>query len=486
MVGKIVIRSCYTRRVHSNVVLAPLIDRSTELARLERHADAAALGAARLVSVHGRRQVGKTFLLAHLLHRRRAVGERTLFATALPGASERQQLDAFLRSVRTQLDAPFLPERFDGWDSALRFLAATASTAPLAVAIDEVPYLLGSSPAFAGHVQQLWDEVRRTSGSVRLLLLLSGSSVATMRRLGDAGGALFGRFDDEIRIDPFDLPSAALVLAGADPAAVIEAYAACGGYPHHLQSWEPDRPAAENLRRLYFTPGGLLLRNGAQLIADVPDEGGVRRTLHAIGSGADRRSAVASSAGQRVERPLDLLERATLIRRVRPVGAPDRTPGRWEPADAFLRAWYELCWADAEQIEAGLGGPVATARAGRWQRHLGWAFEEQARAHAVRLAGRGELPSDARYGRWWSTSGPQVEIDVLGVIGGRSTVIGEARWDSRPLGPRVLDELKAKERASPDPVPTPILCTWSRGGGAEALSAHGVRSYTPAQMVDRL
>ncbi|MGH9165584.1 MAG: ATP-binding protein [Acidimicrobiales bacterium] len=463
--------------------LAPLIDRVDELARLAGHADAAALGTARLVSVHGRRQVGKTFLLAHLLDRRRALGERTLFATALPGASERQQLDAFLRSVRTQLDVPFLPERFDGWDGALRFLAALTSTAPLAVALDEVPYLLGSSPTFAGHVQQLWDEVRRTSGPVRLLLLLTGSSVATMRRLGDAGGALFGRFDDEVRIDPFDLPSAALVLPGADPSAVIEAYAACGGYPHHLQSWDPHQPAAENLRRLCFTSGGLLLRNGGQLIADVPEDGGFRRTLHAIGSGADRRGAVASSAGQRVERPLDLLERATLIRQVRPVGAPDRTPGRWEPADAFLRAWYELCWADAEQIEAGLGGPIATARAGRWQRHLGWVFEEQARAHAVRLAEQGELPAGARYGRWWSTSGPQVEIDVLGVVGGRTTVIGEARWDARPLGPRVLDELKAKERAAPDPVSTPVLCTWSRGGGTDQLSGHGVRAYTPADMI---
>lgn len=467
------------------MTLSPLIDRTAEMERLEVHAGAAARGSARLVSVHGRRQVGKTFLLAHLLERRREVGERTLFVTALPGASDRQQLDAFLRGVRSQLDIAFLPERFDRWDAALRFLATLAASAPLVVAIDEVPYLLESSPTFAGHIQQLWDEVRRTAGPLHLLLLLTGSSVATMRRFSDAGGALFGRFDDELRIDPFDLPSAALVLPKAEPSEVIEAYAACGGYPHHLQSWDPGMPPEDNLRRLFFTSGGLLLRNGAQLIADVPEDGGFRRTLHAIGSGAHQRSAVASSAGQRVERPLDLLERATLIRQVRPVGAPDRTPGRWEPVDAFLRAWYELCWADAEQIEAGLGDGVAAARLGRWQRHLGWVFEEQARAHTVRLASRADLPSDARYGRWWSTSGQKTEIDVLGIVGGRATVIGEAKWDARPLGPRMLDELKAKERAAPDPVPLPILCTWSRGGATDELTSAGVRAFTPAHMIER-
>jgi len=467
------------------MALLPLIDRTAELSRLEGHCAAAASGAPRLVSMHGRRQVGKTFLLAHLLERRRNLGERTIFVTALPGASERQQLDAFLRGVRNQLDIPFLPERFDRWDAALRFLATVAASTPLVVAIDEVPYLLDSSPTFAGHVQQLWDEVRRTAGPLHLLLVLTGSSVATMRKLSDAGGALFGRFDDELRVDPFDLPSAALALPKAEPSVVIEAYAACGGYPHHLQSWDPGLSQEDNLRRLCFTSGGLLLRNGAQLIADVPEDGGFRRTLHAIGSGIQQRSAVASSAGQRVERPLDLLERATLIRQVRPVGAPDRAPARWEPADAFLRAWYELCWADAEQIEAGLGDQVAAARIGRWQRHLGWVFEEQARAHAIRLAARGDLPADARYGRWWSTSGQKAEIDVLGVVGGRAAVIGEAKWDARPLGHRMLDELKAKERAAPDPLPFPILCTWSRGGAIDELTKAGVRAFTPVDMIER-
>jgi hypothetical protein len=464
-----------------------LVNREPELRRLRAHWAAVEAGAARLVVVTGRRQVGKTFLLSHQVDvvAKGSGPSRALLFTALPGASERQQLDAFATTMRQQFDEPFLPDRFDRWDAALRWLASTAAVSPVLVVIDEFPYLLESTPTMPGHLQQLWDEVRRTSVPPRLMLVLTGSSVAVMRAMSGSTGALFGRLDDELRIDPFDLPAAAEVLDRLEPATVLEAYAACGGYPHHLTTWDQRASTTENLQRLIFSPGGLLLRNGAQLIADVPEDGGYRRTLHAIGSGAHESSRVAASAGQRVERPIELLERATLVRLDRPLGSPDRTPGRWELTDAFLRGWYELCWADQERIEAGLGERIAEARAGRWQRHLGWVFEEQARAHAIRQAAAGELPSEARYGRWWSTRGAQVEIDILGMVGGRTLVIGEARWDARPLSGRVLEELKAKERAAPDPVAQPILCTWSRGGATPELGGAGVRSFGPVDMVAR-
>lgn len=427
--------------------------------------------------------MGKTFLLAHQVEEVRAGGSRAVLFACLPNASERQQLDLLLAALRRQLDVAFLPERFDRWDTALRWLAALAASAPLLVVLDELPYALATSPSLAGHLQQLWDELRRTADPPRLLLVLTGSAVAVMRSLTGAGGALFGRPDDELRMEPFELPAAAKMLDRLDPAAVVEAYAACGGYPHQLRSWDQSLPTSENLARLVFSPGGLLLRNGVQLVEDLPEEGGYRRTLHAIGSGSHERARVADSAGQRVERPIALLERVGLVRVDRPLGAPDRTPGRWELADPFLRCWYELCWADQGQIEAGMGDRVAEARAGRWQRHLGWVFEEQARSHALRLARQGQLPGEARYGRWWSRRGAQVEIDVLGLLGGRTVVVGEARWDARPLDLHLLEQLKAKERLAPDPVPQPVLCTWSRGGASVELTAGGVRSFTPAEMV---
>ncbi|MGI9016296.1 MAG: ATP-binding protein [Euzebya sp.] len=464
------------------MALARLIDRTAEMARLESAWADVQGGSARLVVVTGRRQVGKTFLLAHMLERIKPFA-RTVFLTALPGLGRTQQLRAAVRGMRIQLDDPWLPDRFESWGAALRWLLSTASSGdPIAVVIDEVPYLTDADPGFAGEVQQVWDEVRRQQRQPRILLVLTGSSVATMTTLTASSGALFGRPDDELVIHPFDLPTAATVLTNLSPEGVVEAYAACGGYPNHLRSWDQSEDVRTNLARLYFTAGGLLLRNGEQLMADLPDESGHRRALHAIGSGLHRRSEIEQAAAQRLDRPLDLLQRATLITHRRPLGAPDRTPGLWRILDPFLNCWYQLAWADAEQIEAGLGDGVASAREGRWQRHVGEVFEDQSRSHAVRLALAGRLPPETRYGEWWTTRGGQVQIDVLGLRGRRTVLIGEARWDARPSGDRVLEELRAKERAAPDPVTDPILALWSRGGVADTIAGR-VTSFTPHDMV---
>src|SRR2546422_6039482 len=43
------------------------------------------------------------------------------------------------------------------------------------------------------------------------------------------------------RLDPLDPWSARLFLPRLDPAAYLEAYAACGGYPLHLLAWDQSR-----------------------------------------------------------------------------------------------------------------------------------------------------------------------------------------------------------------------------------------------------
>lgn len=464
--------------------LLPLIDRESELTRLERLWADASAGRARLAILHGPRQVGKTFLLAHLAERARSVGGRVVLATALAGAAVGQQLAALADAARRDLpdEAPLVPERFADWPSALTWMATMASRAPLAVLLDEVPWYIATTRTWPSHLQVFWDDLRRQSRPPALLLVLTGSAVASMRDLIDGSGVLYGRSDDELAIAPFDLPTAARLLPDASAVAVIEAYAACGGYPMHLRAWDPAGSARENLLRLMAAPGGLLAVAGERMLADLPDEGGHRRVLHAIGSGARAHSVIASEVGQRLERPLRVLARADLVRLDRPLGSPDRTPGRYELTDTYLRAWYALCWADLGLIEGGQGPQVLARRWPRWERHLGWVFEEQARAHAVRLAAAGRLPAEAAYGRWWSTAGPQVEIDVLGLAGRRSVVVGEAKWADRSPDQRAVADLRRKTAAAPDPVVDARLVWWGRGRpGAPAPAS--VEVFSPEDMV---
>lgn len=406
-----------------------------------------------------------------------------VYFTGLQSGTSRLQLDAFRRVVAVALGGQSLvPESFRDWHEALRFVVDHATRHPTLLVLDEVPYLVEADRSFASVLQQVWDELRLTSAPVRLLVVLTGSAMATMLSLPAAGsGALFGRVDDELRIRPFTLLQAREhVLAGLQPEHVVEAYAATGGYPRHLLTWDQDSSTQHNLVRLYGRPGGLLLRNGRQLLADVPADGGYRAVLTVIGAGEHRRSAIGGRVGQRVDRPLDLLQRSLLVTHERPVGSAPATPGHYLLADEFLACWFALCDGDEEDIEAGFGTDVLRRRQGRWTRHVASVFESQARLHARRLQSAGQLPESAALGRWWTAAS---EIDVLGITGQRSVLIGEAKWQSAPLTPAMLKILQAKRRAAPDPMPDCVFATWSRGGSDDALRAHGVRTFDAADLL---
>ncbi len=454
------------------------LGRDAELAELEGLRDKVLAGVPQLAVLWGRRRVGKTFLLSHFVRGRRAV-----FFGATQQA-EAVELRRFAEAIARDLGPAQLDLAgggFASWEAALRFVAALARQEALIVALDEVPYLAQSTPGFASIVQVVWDHVQPDT---RLMLCLTGSAIGTIESMLGPGGALRGRPTWARRLDPLTPPAARVFLPQLSTVAFLEAYAACGGYPLHLRRWDPDVGAEANLLRLAATPGGLLFEDALGILREeLPDVGGYPRILAAIGRGRTRASEIADEAAQRIEHPLDVLVRAGFVRRSVPLGAPRRTRPIYEIDDPYLAFWFSVLYSDAALIGGGQGRAVLRRRREQWQKHLGWVFEELARLHAARLVATGELPEDLVVGRWWSTSSPPVEVDVLGMCGSRSVLLGEARWQERPLGAREVAGLLAKAVAVPDPAVDPILALWGRGGLEPRLRSDQVRGYDLGQML---
>ncbi|MGH2661347.1 MAG: ATP-binding protein [Actinomycetota bacterium] len=456
-----------------------LLDRDEERSQLEVAWKHAASGDPQLLVLWGRRRVGKTFLLAHFVQKKRAV-----FFGATE-QSEAVELDRLQEAVERDLGTgarDLTGGGFSSWEAALRFFAAQAREEPLAVVLDEVPYLIRSTRGFASVVQAVWDHL---SKGTRLMLVLTGSAVSAVEKMLGPGGALRGRPTLALRMDPLDLVQARRFLPGLDPVAFLEAYAACGGYPLHLRRWDPSESTWNNLVRLAATPGEILLEDaGGILREELPEVGGYSRVLAAIGRGRTRMSEIANEAQQRVEHPIEVLTRAGFVRRSVPLGAPRRTRPLYEIADPYLAFWFGVLYSDLSQIEAGQGRAALRRRRPGWQRHLGWVFEEAAREHAARMVRRGELPEDLVVGRWWTTAGEPYEVDVLGLRGSRTHLIGEARWQERPLGRPELRELTAKATRVPRPIEDPTLALWGRGGVDPEIAATGVLGFDARAVIE--
>jgi AAA+ ATPase superfamily predicted ATPase len=449
-----------------------LIDREPEMASLASAASQAAAGVPQLVVVWGRRRVGKTFLLSHFVGDRRAV---FFGATQQAQGIELSRLaDAVRRELGDQA-ADLAGGGFASWEAALRFFAAVAREQPLVVVLDEVPYLTASTQGFASVVQAVWDHL---PAGTRLTLVLCGSAIGMMEAMIGAGGALRGRPTLTLRLSPIEPVPARAFLPELEPSAFLEAYAACGGYPLHLRAWDQRAGCEANLLRLAGASGGILLEDAESMLAEeLTHAGGYARVLAAIGRGRTRYAQIAAESDQRIERPLEVLMRAGLVSKRLPVGAPRGARATYEIADPYLAFWFSVLYSDIPQIEAGQGRAVLNRRNPSWQRHLGAVFEDVARAHARRLAMLGQLPSDLVIDRWWATSGEPCEVDVLGIRGTRSSLLGEARWQSRPLGARDLAQLQAKALRVPRAVRSPIFALWGRGGIEDAIRRKNVLGF---------
>jgi AAA+ ATPase superfamily predicted ATPase len=452
--------------------MGPILDREGELSRLEAAWTEAARGRPQLVLLWGRRRVGKTFLLHHFLQGKRG------FLFGATQQSERIELERLFESMSRELGpeaADASGGGFTSWEAALRFLAGRAVKEPLVVALDEATYLLEGTPALPSIVQSVWD---RLGPGTKLLLVLTGSAMGVVEGWMAAGAPLRGRPTLRLRLDPLDAWAARAFLPRLPPVRFVEAYAACGGYPLHLLAWDQRATTTENLRRLAASPGGILLEDAAGILREeLPAAGGYTRVLAAIGRGLTRFSEIASAADQRIERPLEVLMEAGFVEKSLPLGAPKGARPDYQIPDPYIRFWFNALFADRGLIEGGQGSAVMERVRPRFETHVGWVFEELARAHARKLVARGELASDMVVGRWWSTTGPPCEVDVLGLRGSRTSFLGEARWQKAPIGGRELRALVRKTERVPEPVDDPIYAFWARSGREKTLDGGSARVF---------
>lgn len=449
-----------------------------ERAALDAAWDRATRGDPELAVIWGRRRVGKTYLLTHF-----AEGKRVVYFTATRQDTDDRQLRRFAERLREQLGdevRDLAPETFPSWDMALRFVARLAETSPLLLVIDEAPRLTGGHGDFADTVSAVWENRIRDQ---KLMMVLSGSAVSVMEQMIGPRGGLHRRAGTERRMDPFSVVEARAFQPDLPTESFLQAYAACGGYPLHLRRWRSDLTVEENLGELSFAPGGLLLRDAPDILSDDLDwRGGYERVLTAMAGGARRRSRIAGRAQQRIDYTLDRLRRAGYVRSVRSIGSGGSPDPMYEIADHYLAYWFAVLRDDADLIEGGQGRAVQTRTNGRWQTHIARVFEAAARDHVQRLVSLGQLPPDTLVGRWWRDE--VAEIDVLALDSAGPVLVGECRWQSKPITERDLAELRRKTAYLPPATTGMTYAFWSRNSAGTCLVGHpDVRMFTPGDIL---
>jgi AAA+ ATPase superfamily predicted ATPase len=458
-------------------VRAPFVGRETELTQLGRLWNG---GRAGLLVLTGRRRVGKSRLLEHFF-----ADKPHLYLVGTAQTQGFQLADAAREIHRATGDPLLAHQGFESWESLLAYLTRYTSAGRVGIVFDEFSYYVDQAPTLPSLLQRWWDQEGERGRGV---VVLASSHGRFMERLFAADQPLYGRRTAELRLDPLDYADAGRFFPSYAAADRLRAYAVFGGTPAYLAACDPTVSLADNLRQRVLADDAWLRREPLYLLAQersVSQPATYLSVLRAIATGQAQPHLIARAAGFRS--PADIgpalarLQELGLVERLVPITAPPR--GRvsryaltdpflafWlrfvQPAEALLeRGFADLVLADVLGEPGGLDDLLSRAQ-GPWQRagadYL-WRALRVGRLGSVRF----EL-----LGPWWEGRGAtdSAEIDLVGRLGGRTSLIASCEWrdeDLKPTDLAVLRRVAARVGGTDD---TPAVL-FSRRGFDPALVA---------------
>jgi len=237
-------------------MLAQLIGRKEEINVLNR---ALASNEAEMISVIGRRRVGKTYLIDTIY------GPHMAFAmSGLQHANEAGQLLNF--NIR-------MNDYFPAWNKApaTNWLNAFADLNRALVEVkvagkkqvvffDEVPWMATHKSDFLTGLSFFWNSY---ASKKDIVVVICGSAASWMiKKILRNSGGLHNRVTKRIRLEPFNLAETKAFLdrnfIRYSQEELLRLYMVMGGVPHYLKEIVPGESVPQAINRICFQRGGLL------------------------------------------------------------------------------------------------------------------------------------------------------------------------------------------------------------------------------------
>ena len=233
-----------------------LIGRKKEVEVLKK---ALASSQPELVSIVGRRRVGKTFLI-------QSVYEKNIFfeLTGIQHAPRLEQLQNFTIQLTKYSNSviPITPPKnwLDAFFMLSQYLETKIKSKKAVVFLDELPWMATKKSGFLRGLGWFWNSWA-TKKNVVIVICGSAASWMIQKVVRDKVG-LHNRITRRITLEPFNLHETELFLKNQIPNIdryqILQIYMAMGGIPHYLKEIEGGKSAVQNIDQICFSKTGLL------------------------------------------------------------------------------------------------------------------------------------------------------------------------------------------------------------------------------------
>ena len=223
-----------------------------------------------LVTCRGRRRIGKSTLVKRFAELSHA---RFIKIEGLKPRKEYGNIDE-LRTFASQLAAQTGCERTtpEDWLGAfIRLGKEIRSDEKTVVLLDEISWLGYYDPTFADTIKIAWDNYWKSND--RLVLVLCGSVSNWIRDNIIDNGEFVGRRSLDLVVNELPL-SDCIRFWGAKAerislTEILDVLSVTGGVPRYLEEVSPSLSASDNIRRLCFSPKGVLREDFDDMFNDV-------------------------------------------------------------------------------------------------------------------------------------------------------------------------------------------------------------------------
>ena len=338
-----------------------------------------------LVTVRGRRRIGKSTLVSEFA--RRTADHFISIDGQAPGegVNNKMQLQSFMEQLSMQTDAPDVIVK--NWLQAFRMLGnALPKDGRIVVLLDEISWMGGYDKSFAGTLKIVWDKMFKKRDNLVLVLCGSVSSWIADNILNGTGFA--GRDSLDLVVNELPLPVCRAFWGAAvertSPSEMLDMLSVTGGVPKYLEEMSPSLSSDENIRQMCFTREGMLFRDFNQIFSQIFGKKSLARKslLRVLAYGSKSAAEIAEALGsERNGHLVDYLtelELAGFISKDSGMNPCTGQPGRavrYRLKDNYTRFYLHHVEPNAKEIEAGLFKYDSLAALKGWDTVKGFQFE---------------------------------------------------------------------------------------------------------------
>lgn len=392
----------------------------------------------RFIVLYGRRRIGKSALLQHILKK------NSVYYLADINEAEVQR--SFFISQFSALLPGIDRVQYSDWNTLFNQINNQIKS-KITICIDEFPNLVKTSPELPSVIQKIIDMKQNSM----FHLILCGSSQQMMQGLVlDKSSPLFGRAHRIMKLMPMSIKYLSEVLK-LSSAQAVEEYAVWGGIPRYweLRSEYPSLEIA--IKELILNPYGVLheeplrlfmedLRNAVQPIS----------IASLIGQGCHKLSEIAARLNKpatNLTRPMQTLIETGYIKRDIAWGESEKNSKKtlYRLIDPLSNFFFTFIIPNQSKLHSGHLDDIYRLIESRLPIFVSETWEELCRQYVsdLEIDGFRFLPAQ----RWWSQSKHETsaEIDIIcESIDGECLLIGESKWQFKKKPQSILNELNKK------------------------------------------